>query len=65
MDGQLGGYAGSFFPRHSLDKDSAVGIVYALDLSLESREVSSHDTDTVAGSYWEASDFVVLRKIIR
>ncbi len=64
MDRQLGCHAGSFFSRHSFNEDSAVGVVYALDFSLESREVSSHYADTVASSYGEASDFVVLCKIV-
>ena len=64
MDGKLGGDAGGFLSRHSLYEDSAVGIVYALDLSFEPREVSSHYADAVAGPYWEPSDFVVLCKIV-
>jgi len=61
---QLGRDAGGFFSGHSLDEYSTVGIVYALDFSLEPCEVSSHDADAVAGSYREPSDLVVLGEIV-
>src|SRR5713101_571206 len=65
MDGKLGGDAGGFLSRHSLYKDSAIGIVYALDLSFEACEVSSHYADAVAGPHREPPDLVVLCKIVR
>ena len=61
---QLGRYACGFLSRHPFDKDSSVRIVYALDFSLKTCEVSSHYADAVAGSYGEASDLVVLCEIV-